>query len=84
MYALSINFAGQRYCHNLFKMMKRGKRKKKKRNYKQEYSTQQGYHSHLKERKKFTDKQIFELSTNKPVCKSSKGTSLSRKKNLKI
>lgn len=56
MYALIINFADQRYCHNLFKMMKRGG---KKRNYKQEYSTQQGYHSHLKEIKKIIDKQKF-------------------------
>ena len=35
--ALSINFADQRYCHNLFRMMKRGewggkKKKKKKKN----------------------------------------------------
>lgn len=42
----------RREMHNIFKIMK-GK------TYNQEYSTQQGYHSHLKERKKFTDKQKF-------------------------
>ena len=70
--ALSIYFADQRYCHNLFKMTKSGgvgkkKKKKKKQTYKKEYSIQQGYHSHLKERKNLHTSKSFELSTNKPV-----------------
>ena len=40
---------------------------KKKQTYKKEYSIQQGYHSHLKERKNLHTSKSFELSTNKPV-----------------
>ena len=75
MYAISINFADQRYCHNLFKMMKWGKGEK--------LSARIFYPARLSftlEENLKNYRQAKVLSANKPVCKSAKWTSLSRKK----